>query len=208
MRRRHLLTLTGQAATGLALAPMAGADRGLLTESDTSRLGDALVHGLPVARGDVDRPTLGRAVAAARSELAAGRYSELVDTLPHRLALADPIGGKASHRALAVLYGVAARTTTKLGEDTLVMVTADRALTHARQAGDALTIADAQRMAALAYRRNGQPGRALSIAVRAADELEATRGAPAQPRLSALESSTRPRPTPRPRPETRRRRRS
>ncbi len=186
MRRRHVLRLTGHAATGLALAAVAGADRAAAAQPYGNGLSEALVHGLPAVRGHVDRSSLVRAVATARGELADGRYAELVDALPFRLSLANAIGGEESHRALAVLYGIAARTATKLGEDTLVLVTADRALTHARESGDSLAIADARRMVSLAYRRNGQPGRALAVAVRAADELGAVRDIAAQPRLSAL----------------------
>lgn len=186
VRRRRLLTLTGQAATGLAVHTAVGGASAGATEPDVTRLEDALVYGLPSASGHAGRASVARSVAGARRDFAAGRYAELVDALPGRLALADTAEGELSQRALATLYGIAARTATKLGRDALVMVTADRALAHARGSGDPLLLAEAQRMVSLGYRRGGQYERALEIAVRAADGLDADRAASGRPHTSTL----------------------
>ncbi|WP_326693160.1 hypothetical protein OIE63_39195 (plasmid) [Streptomyces sp. NBC_01795] len=63
-------------------------------------------------------------------------------------------------------------------------LTADRAVLTAREAGDALALAEAYRMASSGYRRTGRYDRAVQTAVRAADQLAADRTAPRAARAS------------------------
>nr|WP_305778278.1 helix-turn-helix transcriptional regulator [Kitasatospora sp. MMS16-BH015] len=158
-------------------------------------LAELLLYGSAPADGPPAAGTAGTAgeLAAARREFAAARYAELAHALPGRIAAAQLLPGPAERSALLVaqLHNLAALLCTKLDDDTLAAVTADRALTTARAAGHTLVTAEAQRMVAVAWRRQGRPARAAELAVRAAEELDpgpaapGTPGADAQARLAA-----------------------
>lgn len=185
VRRRQLLALTGQAAVlAVGSALPAAASRAQQAGPQLSALEEALLYGPPPPAEHEPTPQgVTRVVAAARSDLAVGNYTQLAQTLPRSLALAESANSPA---ALAALYNVATRTAIKAGNDQLVATAADRALLAARATGDALLVAEAHRMVSAGYRRHGHHARAVEIATRAADQLVVDRTASQAAKLSPL----------------------
>ncbi|MEU8349126.1 helix-turn-helix transcriptional regulator [Streptomyces sp. NPDC048845] len=182
LRRRTLLT--GALAVGASAAldaPQASAAIG-----PTAGLEDALLSGPPPYETAPTAAAVRRAVSQARTALEHGAYRELTLALPQHLALAQAAAREgAGAEGLSVLYAIAARVAIKAGDDHLLIVAADRAVQAARDSGHPLALAEAHRMVSSGYRRAGRYDRAVQVAVRAADELSATRGVPAKAQASA-----------------------
>nr|WP_223183973.1 MULTISPECIES: XRE family transcriptional regulator [unclassified Streptomyces] len=151
-------------------------------------LEDLLLYGqdrIQAPRREPTRQTVAASLVASREEFKAARYDALARALPGRIAAAGRVGAPEEQaRNVARLYSVAVRLCIKIGTDHLVSVTADRALTAARQGGDPLITAEAQRMVSSAWRRQGSLARATGIVVDAAEELLADTTAPEAARLA------------------------
>ncbi|MGH3624891.1 MAG: helix-turn-helix domain-containing protein, partial [Sciscionella sp.] len=83
---------------------------------------------------------------------------------------------------------LASELAVKRHEDGIAWVLADRALTAAKNSGDAATIAASSRSAAIAMRRQGHHNGAIDLLTDAALDLDADRGDPPAPLLSAFGS--------------------
>ncbi|MET8682390.1 helix-turn-helix transcriptional regulator [Streptomyces sp. NPDC004647] len=189
VRRRNLLAGLAGATTNAVFGPIPAAAHSPARPS-LSGLEDLLLYRRSESlRGPDPTPaTVAAAVDAARRDFGACRYEALARALPSRIALAQGLGadGHAEQAATAAaeLYNTATRLCIKLGEDGLAAVTADRALTAARDGADALTIAEAHRMISSAWRRQGHYARATDVAVTAAQQLAADRTTNKTERLS------------------------
>ncbi|GAA2657704.1 XRE family transcriptional regulator [Streptomyces lunalinharesii] len=182
VRRRNLFA----AAAAVFASPLASSTPA--QASALSPMEDLLLYGAAPAPADCDISPAGvaDAVKASREHFRAARYDTLARILPGQIARARALEpAEVSATAVADLYNITARLCIKLGEDGLVAITADRALTSARAGGDALTIAEAHRMVSSAWRRQGHLARATDIAVRAAQDLRADRTAAEPVRLAA-----------------------
>ncbi|MFJ7903579.1 helix-turn-helix domain-containing protein [Streptomyces sp. NPDC096198] len=184
VRRRELLA----AAAAAVFAPVIGGQPADASPAPLAPLEDLVLNGAAAVPGQRE-PTVasvGASIATARQEFRAARYDALGQALPGWIAAAQSVGTpEESARALAALYSVAARLCIKIGNNGLVAITSDRALTAARAGGDGLVIAEAQRMVSSAWRRQGHLSRAADIAVRAAHELQRDGSVPERARLAA-----------------------
>ena len=138
---------------------------------------------------------------------AACRYGELTAALPRIAAAAhatvDAATGDQQREqaasALAHAYLVGSELAIKGGRPTIAAMIADRALTHAREGGDALTMAAGSRQVAIAMRRealatpdlaaraDGMTG-AIRMLTSTALDLGADHGTPSKPVLGAYGS--------------------
>lgn len=184
MRRRTLLTgLTGLTGTAIFAAPPRGV---AATDDSVSALERALLAppnatGIPVT---LDR--LRREVAAARSVLQHGRYTQVTTQLPALLATAMATRAESPTSAdisvasgqLAEIYTLASELMVKLGHDHLAWTAADRAVQAAYGSGDILTQAAAGRAWGIVLRRAGRTDTAqrLMIDTAAALQTETKRG--------------------------------
>lgn len=138
-------------------------------------LEDLLLYGpgrIPAPRREPTQESVAASLLTSRQEFKAAKYDALAGALPGRIAAAQ-IVGTAEERArnVAQLYNLAVRLCIKVGNDNLVAITADRALTAARNGGDPLVVAEAQRMVSSSWRRQGSLARATDIVVVAAEDL-------------------------------------
>ncbi|MFF4927125.1 helix-turn-helix domain-containing protein [Kitasatospora sp. NPDC001261] len=172
VRRRPFLTL---AAAALA-APVAGLQVARAeAPSPLSGLEDLLVYGPGRIPAPLSEPTLrsvDASLTSSRQEFRSARYDVLAQALPGRIVAADLVGtAEERARNVARFYNVAARLSIKIGDNNLVAVTSDRALTAARLGGDPLITAEARRMVSSSWRRQGSLARATDIVVLAAEDL-------------------------------------
>lgn len=185
VRRRPFLTLaaaalfvpaTGQqAAHAEAATPLAGLEDLLLYGTDR----------IPAPRREPTQQSVETSLRTSRREFKAAQYDALAEALPGRIAAAQMVGtAEERARNVAQLYNVAVRLCIKIGDNNLVAVTADRALTAARAGGDPLITAEAQRMISSSWRRQGSLARATDIVVVAAEELLADTSVPEAARLA------------------------
>ncbi|MER5638102.1 helix-turn-helix transcriptional regulator [Kitasatospora sp. NPDC002227] len=182
VRRRPFLGLAAAVLAPAALQQDAHAAEPL------SRLEDLLLYGtgrLPAPRQEPTAQSVAAALTASRQEFRDARYDRLAAALPARIAAAQ-MAGTPEQQAVstAALYNVAVRLCIKIGDNNLVAVTADRALTAARAGGDPLVLAEAQRMVSSSWRRQGSLARATDIVVVAAEELLADTTVPEPERLA------------------------
>ncbi|MFB8171425.1 helix-turn-helix domain-containing protein [Kitasatospora purpeofusca] len=172
VRRRPFLTMAVAALVTPAVGQQA-AHAG--TATPLSGLEDLLLYGpgrLPAPRHEPTPKSVAASLVSSYQEFRAARYDELATALPARIAAADLVGTSEERaRHVAQLYNVATRLTIKIGDNNLVAVTSDRALTAARLGGDPLITAEAQRMVSSSWRRQGSLVRAADIVVVAAEEL-------------------------------------
>ncbi|MGQ4390636.1 helix-turn-helix domain-containing protein [Streptomyces sp. SAS_270] len=180
MRRRELLAWASAASVLGSSLPAAASP----APASLSGLEDLLLYGPPTLAVEPTAEAAALAVTASRSDVLACRYDALARALPQRLALAQACGGEPGQRASAELFAVAARLCIKLGDDRLTAITADRAVSAAAAVDAPLVLAEAHRMVSSAHRRYGQYGRAVAVAVRAADRLGAARTPDSAGRLS------------------------
>ncbi|WP_331743501.1 helix-turn-helix domain-containing protein [Kitasatospora sp. NBC_01300] len=172
VRRRPFLTL----AVAALAAPVAGLQVARAeAPSPLSGLEDLLVYGPGRIPAPPIEPTLGSvdaSLTSSRQEFRSARYDVLAQALPGRIVAAGMVGtAEERARNVARFYNVAARLSIKIGDNNLVAVTSDRALTAARLGGDPLITAEAQRMVSSSWRRQGSLARATDIVVLAAEDL-------------------------------------
>ncbi|MBV6699950.1 helix-turn-helix domain-containing protein [Kitasatospora aureofaciens] len=184
VRRRELLA----AAAATVFAPVVRAQPAGASPAPLAPLEDLLLYGTASIPGQREptAATVQTSIMTARQEFRAARYDALAQTLPGWIVAAQSVGSPdESARAVAALYNIAVRLCIKIGDNGLVAITSDRALTAARAGGDGLIIAEAQRMVSSAWRRQGHLSRATDIAVRAAHDLQRDSSVPEAARLTA-----------------------
>ncbi|WP_188116220.1 helix-turn-helix domain-containing protein [Salinispora cortesiana] len=130
--------------------------------------------------------TLTAGLAAASRAYADSRYTELTRGLPSLLAGLHTARGQATGLQretlaghLARAYMLASSVCTKLGDDAIAWVLADRALTASRDTGNGLVVAAATHTIAIAMRREGHHDGALHLLTTTAEGLGADRSADA-----------------------------
>ncbi|MFJ9455288.1 helix-turn-helix domain-containing protein [Kitasatospora sp. NPDC101447] len=186
VRRRPFLTL----AAAALFTPVVGQQAAHAeTASPLAGLEDLLLYGtgrVPAPRSEPTHETVVASLLTSRREFKAAKYDALAETLPSRIAAAQMVGSTEERaRNVAQLYNLAVRLCIKIGDNNLVAITADRALTAARGGGDPLVVAEAQRMVSSAWRRQGSLARATDIVVVAAEDLLADTTVPESARLAA-----------------------
>lgn len=184
VRRRELLA----AAAAAVFTPIVGAQAAQATPAPLAPLEDLVLYGTSTIPGqrEPSTETVRTSILTARQEFRAARYDALAQALPGWIAAAQSVGStEESARAVAALYNIAVRLCIKVGDNGLVAITSDRALTAARAGGDGLVTAEAQRMVSSAWRRQGHLSRATDIAVRAAHDLQGDDSVSETARLAA-----------------------
>ncbi|MER8101903.1 helix-turn-helix domain-containing protein [Kitasatospora sp. NPDC094016] len=186
VRRRPFLTL----AAAALFAPVAGQQAAHAeTGSPLAGLEDLLLYGpgrIPAPRREPTKESVTASLLTSRQEFKAAKYDALAGALPVRIAAAQ-MAGTPEERAcnVAQLYNLAVRLCIKAGDNNLVAITADRALTSARAGGDPLVVAESQRMVSSSWRRQGSLARATDIVVVAAEDLLADTTVSESARLAA-----------------------
>ncbi|WP_371517625.1 helix-turn-helix domain-containing protein [Kitasatospora sp. NBC_01300] len=185
VRRRPFLTL----ATAALFASATGQEAAHAEEkAPLDGLEDLLLYGasrIPAPRSEPTHQSVAATLLMSRREFKAAQYDALAEALPSRIAAAQMVGSTEERaRNVAQLYNLAVRLCIKIGDNNLVAITADRALTAARAGGDPLVVAEAQRMVSSSWRRQGSLARATDIVVVAAEELLADNTVPATARLA------------------------
>lgn len=164
--------LLGTAATTLGSAAQSG--------PATDRIGAALLLHFTAdsQAAPIDPATLRREVDRAKQAFQSCRYAHLGRLLPDLLATAQACVAAATVDRLTVLalQSEALHVTTsmllKFGRRDLALISADRALTAARESQDALTTAGAARILAHATFAAGHPKTAAMLATQAAQRLD------------------------------------
>ncbi|MGH3696263.1 MAG: helix-turn-helix domain-containing protein [Pseudonocardiaceae bacterium] len=143
----------------------------------------------------VEAQVLRNWLATAHATFDACRYHELAMTLPEMIATAQvSLAGTAGqqHEQIAALlagaYSLASNLCSRLHDDALAWVTAERARSAAEASGDLARIAEAARMASIALRRHGHHDTATTLLTTTALHLGASSGDPA-PELLATYGS-------------------
>jgi transcriptional regulator with XRE-family HTH domain len=194
VRRRELLAglvgVTGTAVLGAAARPAV-----LGAVPAVQQLQDLLAGGLNPALSPVGVPVLYGRLAAARATFYACRYHELARILPGVIATTQASLDEASgerHDQIAALfadaYCLASDLCSRLHDDALAWVTAERARSAAQASGDAASIAEAARMTSIAMRRHGHHDTATKLLTSTALDLGADSGEPAPGLLSSYGS--------------------
>jgi transcriptional regulator with XRE-family HTH domain len=151
-RRKFLAGLAGLAGAGILPGVAAAGGR-------QAQLDDLLLAA-HMSAAPIPLPQLHARLDQARVAFAACRYGELTAALPHIVAVAHATLEAASgdwqrekaSAALARAYLVGSELAVKHGRATIAAMIADRALTHARDGGDVLTVAAGSRQVAIAMR--------------------------------------------------------
>lgn len=166
VQRRQFLIAAGIAAAG-ATVP----------QPLLARLDDALVS-LPQAAGDVTARTAAARLTASRALFDSSSYTALVAGLPDLLAVAhehaDTTDDPAALSCLAACYELATHTLDKIGRYGASRLTADRAMTYARQSNSALSVALSSRALGVVLRHEGRPLIAQRVNLDAIGAVEAT----------------------------------
>lgn len=194
VRRRELLgglvSVTGTALLGVAIRP---------PNDQTAPLA-AHLPPLPIDQPRPMLPPVGVQVlhsqlTAAHATFHACRYHDLAGTLPDVIATAQASLNEATgqqHDQIAILladaYSLASNLCTRLHDDALAWVTAERARSVAQASGDPASIAEAARMTSIAMRRHGHYDTATTLLTSTALDLGADSGEPA-PNLLATYGS-------------------
>lgn len=119
----------------------------------------------------------------AHANFSACRYHELAVTLPDVIGAAQAslreAGGQRHEQTSALLadaYSLASNLCTRLHDDALAWVTAERARSAANTSGDPASIAEAARMTSIAMRRHGHHDTATTLLTTTALDLGADTG--------------------------------
>ena len=180
VRRRTFVSLTGASLFGAILA---SAGPGGLADGVES-FAAVLAGYLPdTAPGALDAPpdlsALSAAVAKAKRDYQACRYSEVIDDLPGLLprlhAACAVLTGDArlqAHTLSAEAHHVAASILLKLGDQGLAWLAADRSMQAARASQDPLTVGSSARIITHALMSSGHLGAATSAASSLAARLD------------------------------------
>jgi len=185
VRRRELLAA---AAAAVFVPQFASSQSAQASTTSLAPLEDLVLYGTAPLPGQREPSieTVRASVATARQDFRSARYDALARALPGWITAAQSIGGtEQAAGSAAELYNIAARLCIKVGDNSLLAITSDRALTAARAAGDALVVAEAQRMVSSTWRRQGHLSRATDISVRAAHDLQHAGSTPEPARLAA-----------------------
>lgn len=147
--------------------------------------GAALLGTTDHAAQPVSAQALRSSLAVARSLFQHCRYSDLAATLPDLINVAKASRDAATGRQrealsalLADTYSLSSNLCTRLYDDALAWVTADRARTAAQASGNAASVAEAARVATIAMRRHGHHDTAISLLTSTALSLGADTGSP------------------------------
>ncbi|MEV5207638.1 helix-turn-helix transcriptional regulator [Micromonospora sp. NPDC053740] len=174
MRRRTFLA-------GAAVTAVAGLTAGSEPVPATNLEALLLTGGSTAPPMAPDALTTG--LAAASRAYADSRFAELTRGLPSLLSglhvARDQAAGRqrealAGHLARA--YVLASSVSTKLGDDAIAWVLADRALTASRETGNGVVMAAATHTVAIAMRREGHHDGALHLLTTTAEGLGADSG--------------------------------
>lgn len=137
-------------------------------------------------------PVLRGRLAAVRTTYDDCRYHDLAVDLPAVIATAqvslDETVGARREQTAAVLgdaYSLASDLCSRLHDDALAWVTAERARTYAQLSGNPASIAEAARMASIALRRNKHHDTAVDLLTSTALDLGADTGNPSPQHLAA-----------------------
>ncbi|MFD0560553.1 hypothetical protein ACFQ3B_26375 [Stackebrandtia endophytica] len=173
MQRRQFLMATA-ATSGLAVT-------GMPPKESTPTI-DEVMFGRFDVEGTAGRRHIAAQLAAAKTDLRATRYAELITNLPRLLAnataTAEATTGTMANRYLAQAYCVAAQTLIRLHDDARAAACADRALHAARRAGDPVIAADAVRLVSTVVRRGPGAESAGHMILTAAQDLNDATGLP------------------------------
>ncbi|HET9895193.1 MAG TPA: XRE family transcriptional regulator [Streptosporangiaceae bacterium] len=179
VQRRTFVTLTGASLFGAVLA---GTDRSGPTAA-TEAFAGALAAYASDSNGSKtdatpDLAALGRAVAMAKRDYQACRYTDVIDYMPRLLTGIRIANGRLSGdrlcRAAALsadAHHVAASILLKLGDQGLAWLAADRSLQAANASGDPLTIASSARIITHALTSSGYRNAAATTASSHAKQL-------------------------------------
>jgi len=180
VRRRTFVGLTGASLFGAVLASSApdaaasGVERLAAVLAGYSP--DVTVGGL---NAQSELPALSVAVAKAKSDYQACRYTDVINSLPGLLMRAQArcaalIGERQAeaYALLAEAYHVAASVLLKLGDHGLAWLAADRSLQAARASGDPLTVGCSARIITHALTSSGYHRAGASTAKRFAEDLD------------------------------------
>lgn len=194
VRRRELLvglvSVTGTALLGVAARPPDAH-----ATPRAQHLQPLLIDQPSPALPPVGVQVLRSQLAAAHATFHACRYNELAATLPDVIATAQSSLNETTdqqHDQIAVLladaYSLASDLCSRLHDDALAWVTAERARSAAQASGDPASIAEAARMTSIAMRRHGHYDIATTLLTSTALDLGADYGDPA-PELLATYGS-------------------
>jgi transcriptional regulator with XRE-family HTH domain len=190
VRRRELLVglvgVTGTAVFGAAARPATARAAAMIQELPPQLTGALQPVGVQV---------LARRLAAARATFQACRYQELAGILPSVIATArtslDEASGERHDQTAALLadgYCLASDLCSRLHDDALAWVTAERARSAAQVSGDPASIAEAARMTSIAMRRHGHHDTATRLLISTALDLGADSRKPAPGLLASYGS--------------------
>lgn len=191
VRRRQLLAgLVG--VTGTAIL---GQPSRIAAASPNPTLAALATATNPPAGAPATVAELQRRLATARTTYQACRYHDLAVTLPDVIAtaqasLADATGERHEKTAavLADAFSLASDLCSRLHDDTLGWVTAERARSAAQLSGQPSSISEAARMTSIAMRRHGHHDTATNLLTNTALDLDADTG-DANPELLATYGS-------------------
>jgi transcriptional regulator with XRE-family HTH domain len=173
VRRRDLLgTAIGLGAALVTATPA----RAAASADPMAGLETSLWH--PAEARPATTSQLDAALAAARSDFEATRYTRLGARLPSLIAAAEASRDTASgrpreqaHAAVARAYILATELANK-EHSQLSWATADRAMAAARASGDPIPLGEAARVLAFPMRRAGRPTSAAAVLTSTAAELD------------------------------------
>lgn len=172
--RRRFLQVAGLTGSAAAWRPMqVSADDAVDSARVLIDRMESMLFGAAAAAEPMPVTVLMGRLSGARREFSACRYLSLADQLPALVAAAETTA-RETPQAWGVLsdaYGLASHVLGKLDVSGLQWVTADRALSAARAAGDVLAMAEAQRLVAVVARRCGQHDHAIQMGLAAAEQL-------------------------------------
>jgi hypothetical protein len=186
--RRHLLA---GAAVGVTIPRSVFEEAPTPYASVVPRLEGVLLGNPSMFTAPAAPSTIQQRLTAVKEDYQAARYFQLGRRLPQLLRTAEATATTRETPHAAALYAealnVATHTLVKFDVDGLAWVSADRAMTAARAAGDPVTLAEATRMLCIVARRGGHHARARQLAVDAAARLADT--GDASPRAISLYGS-------------------
>ncbi len=179
VHRRNLLQLGGLAAVGVATALEPDAAKPL---ADIARALTAYNVLMGNERSVGPAPTaavLGKAVASAKRNYQACRYTAVLDELPPllravQMARATVTGDELRrvHGLAADAYQVTGSVMLKLGDSGLAALAADRSMDAAERSEDPVVLAASARIVTHSLMSGGHTGRAAEVATRAAEHLD------------------------------------
>ena len=177
MRRRTFTRLAGTSMLG-SIFTGRGSAPGTVDSAEAFAAALAMQSAGVSSAGPADIAALGRAVAAAKNNYQACRYSEVMSQLPCLLsdlqAACDTLVGDSllkAHSLTADAYHVAASILLKLDDHGLAWLAADRSMRAATLSEDPLTVGSSARIITHALMADGHYGAATETASTYAQQL-------------------------------------